>query len=906
MAQLRTIGSYIDNSGVDMCWVESDLFGSSTVKQIIEGKHVRRGQTAHLVTLQALFSMYQEAFFQFDGECYQAISQAAKELDEACTQGKKEEIVHKNTRMMDTISSLNVLEKMTAFDKARDKRPIFKVIRQYMHMVTEMLTFIRAVRTGDWELHLQTLAKFSRYFFAHDMINYARMIPIYLAEMESLNESDPDIVEEFQQGNWVVNKNSDTSFCALGADHALEHINRSMKVSGGLIGITLNPSARNKFFLIAPELARLAEEAKNMAGLSRQKKAKEHHNLSTAVLVREERNVKKLTATIERFTNPFTEESDDLFNLVTKVVVAEKVNDLCGQSVIGRKLLETFVNERIKSDKVNVWSKMKKRKLLTWRSNGKKVRVSLKDKVVELQEDRNLFARLMMVAKSRPEIDIKEAIEQHEFSVVPRSLFANDGTMFHCSMKSALMSILEKTGESLDTSRTDDSVASSAPSTMTVAIIDGMAELQSLDKPHWVSSCEKLAKHFNDCLFHKYRESEEVRLVFDRYDLPSSLKTATRAQRQGTTDPVYYRITDSTQIAKVNMKRLLSHSNTKMELTVYLAQKSMEYAVLNGRRFVVSWACQCEATHQRTEHLQSNQEEADTKLILHALDATANGATTLEIHSPDTDVFVLSLRRYPELCRNTYFVTGTGQRRRRISLMPIFQSLGAAKAAALPAFHALSGADNTGSFSGKGKLACWKVFNRADEDVITALANLGTTEHPDEDTIKGVEKFVCHLYQPNTSICKVNELRWSLFKKKQAQSERLPPTHGALREAILRAHYQTMVWNNDKVPNPNIPSPENYGWKKDNDEWLPVMTTTPPAPEAIIEMVKCGCVKQRCSTNRCQCRKAGLTCTELCACSDDDEPCENSLQEDDSDEYIDDNDESDNSYDSASDDDEDD
>lgn len=140
------------------------------------------------------------------------------------------------------------------------------------------------------------------------------------------------------------------------------------------------------------------------------------------------------------------------------------------------------------------------------------------------------------------------------------------------------------------------------------------------------------------------------------------------------------------------------------------------------------------------------------------------------------------------------------------------------KATALPAFHALSGAVNTGSFSGKGNLACWKVFNRVDEDVITALANLGTTEYSDEDNIKGVEKFVCHLYQPSISIWKVNELRWSLFKTKQAQSERLPPTHGALPEAILRAHYQTMVWNNDKVPNPNIPSPENYGWEKDNDE----------------------------------------------------------------------------------------
>ena len=69
------------------------------------------------------------------------------------------------------------------------------------------------------------------------------------------------------------------------------------------------------------------------------------------------------------------------------------------------------------------------------------------------------------------------AIGKHEFSVVPRSLFANDGTKFHCSMKSALISILEKIGESLDTSGTDGSVASSAPSTMTVAIIDGIAEL---------------------------------------------------------------------------------------------------------------------------------------------------------------------------------------------------------------------------------------------------------------------------------------------------------------------------------------------------------------------------------------------------------------------------------------------
>ena len=55
-------------------------------------------------------------------------------------------------------------------------------------------------------------------------------------------------------------------------------------------------------------------------------------------------------------------------------------------------------------------------------------------------------------------------------------------------------------------------------------------------------------------------------------------------------------------------------------------------------------------------------------MILHALDATANGATQLQIHSLDTDVFVLALRRYLELCENTLFVTGRGQHYRIIEL----------------------------------------------------------------------------------------------------------------------------------------------------------------------------------------------------------------------------------------------
>ena len=50
-----------------------------------------------------------------------------------------------------------------------------------------------------------------------------------------LHELDPEIYAEFKLGKWVVKKNLYAPFCAVGPDNAMEHVNRSMKVSGGLV-----------------------------------------------------------------------------------------------------------------------------------------------------------------------------------------------------------------------------------------------------------------------------------------------------------------------------------------------------------------------------------------------------------------------------------------------------------------------------------------------------------------------------------------------------------------------------------------------------------------------------------------------------------------------------------------------
>ena len=87
-------------------------------------------------------------------------------------------------------------------------------------------------------------------------------------------------------------------------------------------------------------MANLSGQAKDMAGVASKIQTR-HHNHMPAVLSREDNNIKALIETIETFTNPFADESSDLFNLVTKVVLPDNIKtDLCSQAAIGQALFD--------------------------------------------------------------------------------------------------------------------------------------------------------------------------------------------------------------------------------------------------------------------------------------------------------------------------------------------------------------------------------------------------------------------------------------------------------------------------------------------------------------------------------------------------------------------------------------
>ena len=67
------------------------------------------------------------------------------------------------------------------------------------------------------------------------------------------------------------------------------------------------------------------------------------------------------------------------------------------------------------------------------------------------------------------------------------------------------------------------------------------------------------------------------------------------------------------------------------------------------------------------EYLQSNQEIADTCMLLHAQNASLTHQDVI-VSSPDTDVFIIALSKLHEIKANMYMLTGTGDKRRLVDL----------------------------------------------------------------------------------------------------------------------------------------------------------------------------------------------------------------------------------------------
>ena len=280
------------------------------------------------------------------------------------------------------------------------------------------------------------------------------------------------------------------------------------------------------------------------------------------------------------------------------------------------------------------------------------------------------------------------------------------------------------------------------------------------------------------------------------------------------------------------------------------------------------------------KELWSTQEEADTRLLLHANYVVQEGSGVVVIVADDTDVLVLALVHHYDIKGQLYLVRGNSDTQRIIDISHVGKVLGPTVCKALSGIHAFTGSDCTSAFSGQGKLKALKLLNK-DKRYQELFATLGLEWELSEDKFQLLEEFTCHLYAARTMISSVNTLRYHIFSAKRgnlhSKSNILPPSQDPLKQHCLRANYVAGIWKRSLEPMPDIPSPIGYGWKENNDGQLSYLwMTCSPAPAEILKMIVCDC-RSKCTPPSCPCASAGITCIEACNLKE----CENFLVMDD-------------------------
>ena len=180
-----------------------------------------------------------------------------------------------------------------------------------------------------------------------------------------------------------------------------------MKIHGGIKEIVNNQVSLNQYFIIAPEISSIVDKVYTFFGITDSDDQEHHYQLKGCKNKRISDNVEKLT-TVFDYHNTKYEEPDCLYNTVNKNILPEKFAKVfLNHEQEGEKCLQEFTTDRIEGS-ISIWKPLKKTKLPTFNANAKSFKTNIDGKIIRFKEERNLMSRLIVAARSRPEIDIRQ------------------------------------------------------------------------------------------------------------------------------------------------------------------------------------------------------------------------------------------------------------------------------------------------------------------------------------------------------------------------------------------------------------------------------------------------------------------------------------------------------------------
>ena len=315
----------------------------------------------------------------------------------------------------------------------------------------------------------------------------------------------------------------------------------------------------------------------------------------------------------------------------------------------------------------------------------------------------------------------------------------------------------------------------------------------------------RLLKYIVRCV----RSTTRISVVFDVYG-ENLIKDVERLRRSSG-ESVIKNIVATSSIKQWN--QLLSSGDFKNKLVDYFVTEwkkdrsaigDKTIFVTNNRFLAYKLTTDL---HQMVEELESDHEEADTRMLLHAKPVSLTYERII-ISTPDNDVFIIA-SKLAGIKARLYILTRTKDKRRIIDLNVVskkaFHQFNKTKSSknlfmsTLLGFHAFTGCDTTSAFSGRGKVKPLQIMGSSSE-YIQAFASLGMSMDVGDDLLSDLVSFVCHMYGKKEKDAErqrisINDVRYTIYCQKSGKisCNALPLCWNSLKQHIIRANYQTLV-----------------------------------------------------------------------------------------------------------------
>ena len=547
-----------------------------------------------------------------------------------------------------------------------------------------------------------------------------------------------------------------------------------------------------------------------------------------------------------------------LHNILTQEIMTDDIReDILNASQKGQELYDNFRHERYVEKSKRLSETIHRTNIKTFKSIHAEKKLSEKKK--DQKRETAQAQKTVDLARVRG-YDMKHLFQ---YDLVESSPLFDDNGFMTDPRKSTLCNELEK-----NLKKEDYIHPSVWPACHTTYLIDVMACMRRVRVKSLKSFGDFISKGFFDIIQNICRRASRIDFVFDTY-LDGSIKDSERKRRSSNKPIEINSVTEETPLP-IDMDTFWPSSGNKIKLQLLLRKWLLANGfekfphikiILSGTGVRESDRNPCECVTGANEsaivsELQFDIEEADVRLMPHAVHAVQDMTRCIVIISNDTDVVVLGIHNVRMLhqqgLNELWLRGGVGDSTRYIPLHTLASDLGSDVCKVLPALHILSGSDTTSKVGTKS--AALKA------NPALYLKQFGKNIRNIERELRKGEEFLVKVLMKGGPFSTMDELRYYKYhNSKNITFADLPPTSFAIRGHILHAFYATYMQLH-YLDNPDL-DPTEFGFEEEDEILVPNMCKR-LVPDDLPQ--SCTCTK--CSTKRCLCRHQGVPCCIYCKC----------------------------------------